>query len=147
MPEIGHELNPYDSCAVNKIINTKQHALLWHADNVKALRADPKVNDKFAEQAELACRSDELGHAKVCRSKKYNCLGITLDYLSRGTFEVNMTDYVDTLKENFPCKTNKTLKAQNDKLFLVNTNSSRLGKEKYDVFHEFTIKCMFLCKR
>ena len=48
------------------------------------------------------------------------------------------------MKEDFPYKTNKTLKAYNDKLFLVDTNSPRLDKEKSNTFHVFTMKFMFL---
>ena len=117
MPEIGHELNPNDSCAANKVINAKQHALLWHADSVKSLHVDPKVNAKFTEWAERAYRSNELGHVKVYRGTKHNYLGITLDYSTRGSFKVDITDYIDAAKEDFPRKTSKALKAWNNKLF------------------------------
>ena len=33
---IGFELNPYDPCVANKIINGKQLTLAWHVDNIKA---------------------------------------------------------------------------------------------------------------
>ena len=132
---------------MNKIINAKQHVLLQRADDVKDSYVDPKVNDKFAEQADLTNGSDELGYAKVCRGKKHNYLGITLDYLTRGAFKVNMTDCIDAAKEDFHYEANKTLKAQNNKLFLVDTNSTRLEKEKSDTFYVLTTKCMLLCKR
>ena len=108
---------------------------------------DQKVNDKFSEWAELTHRSNELDYAKVYRGEKHNYLGITLDYLTRGAFKVDMTDCVDTMEEDFPYKPNKPLKAWNNKLFSVNANSFRLDKEKSGVFHAFTIKCMFLHKR
>ena len=84
---------------------------------------------------------------KVHRGKKYNDLGITLDYSTRGAFKVNITDHADAMKKDFPCKTNKTLKVWNDKLFSVDENSPKLDKEKSDAFHMLTIKCIFLCKR
>ena len=145
--EIRYELNYYDSCVVNKIINAKQHTLLWDMDNIKASHADLKVNDKFAKWAELTCRSKELGYVKICRGKKHDYLRITLDYSTRGAFKVNVTDCIDALKGDSPHETNKTLKAWNDKFFLVSTNSSRLDKEKSDAFHAFAMKCMFLRTR
>ena len=33
---IGFELNPYDSCVTNTIINRKQLTLVWHVDDIKA---------------------------------------------------------------------------------------------------------------
>ena len=108
---------------------------------------DQKNNEKIAEQVELTCGNDELGDAKVSRGKKHNYLGTTMDYSTRGTFKVNVTDSADAMKEDFPCQTNKTLKAWNYTLFSVNANSPRLDKEKSDTFHTFTMRCMFLCKR
>ena len=58
-----------------------------------------------------------------------------------------MTDCIDAMKKGFPYETNKTLKAQNDKLFSVDANSTRLDKEKSDVFHVFAMYSIFLCKR
>ena len=147
MHEIRFELKPYDLSIANKIINTKQHTLLWHTHNAKASHSDLKGNNKFAEWAELTCKSDELGYVKVCRGKKYNYLGITLDYSTRGTFKMDITDYVNAMKEDFFYETNKTLKAWNDKTFLIDTNNLRLDKEKSDAFNAFTMKCIFLCKR
>ena len=111
MPGIGCELNARDPCVVNKIINAKQRALLLRADDVKASHVDPKFNGKFAEWAELTRRSDELGHVKVHRGKKDDCPGMTIDYSTRGAFKVDTKYHINAMKEAFPCKTNKTLKA------------------------------------
>ena len=64
---------------MNKTINTKQHALLLHKDNTKALHVNPKVNSKFTDLAKLICRSDELKNEKVCRDEKCDYLGIIID--------------------------------------------------------------------
>ena len=68
------------------------------------------VNNKFSEEAELTCRSNKLGCAKILRDKKYDCLGITIDYSTRGAFQVSMTDCINTMKEDFLFETDKTLK-------------------------------------
>ena len=33
--ELGFEMNPYDKCVVNKIINGKQCTIIWHVDDFK----------------------------------------------------------------------------------------------------------------
>ena len=58
----------------------------------------------------LTCRSDKLGHAKVHRGKKHNYLGVIIDYSAIGAFKVDVTNYTDTMKENFLHKTSETPK-------------------------------------
>ena len=43
----GFELNPYDPCVVDKMVNGEQLTLCWHMDSLKSSHIDPKVNDKF----------------------------------------------------------------------------------------------------
>ena len=46
---IGHEVNLFDIYVAKKIINSKQHILTWHVDNVKASHINPKVNTRFTK--------------------------------------------------------------------------------------------------
>ena len=147
MSKIRHKLNLCDPCVSNKIISTKSHTLLPCADDVKASNVDLKIDDKFVEWSKLTCRSSKLGCMKVWRSEKYDYLETTIDYLTIGTFKVGIVDCINTMKECFPCQTNKNLKPWSNKIFHVDSNSSRLDKEKSDVFRVFTMKCVFLCKR
>ena len=39
----GFELNPYDSCVANKMINGKQCTILWHVDYLKISHVDADV--------------------------------------------------------------------------------------------------------
>ena len=40
---IGFEVNPFDICVANRMVNGKQHAVTWHMDDVKTSHDDPKV--------------------------------------------------------------------------------------------------------
>ena len=46
---IGFELNPYDPCMANQMIDDKQHTIVWHVDDVKSSHVNLKVNDEFLE--------------------------------------------------------------------------------------------------
>ena len=35
LKEIGFSLNPYEPCTRNRILNQKQHTIVWHIDDVK----------------------------------------------------------------------------------------------------------------
>ena len=37
---IGFELNPYDRCVANKMVNGKQLTLVWHVDDLKVSHVD-----------------------------------------------------------------------------------------------------------
>ncbi|KAL7562162.1 hypothetical protein ACA910_020358 [Epithemia clementina (nom. ined.)] len=52
LEEIGFEVNPYDPCIANRLINGKQHSVTWHDDDLKSSHVDPKVNDDFANWLE-----------------------------------------------------------------------------------------------
>ncbi len=41
--EKGFELNPYDPCVANAIVNGKQITVTWHVDNLKISHVDPRV--------------------------------------------------------------------------------------------------------
>ena len=45
----GFDLNPYDPCVVNKMVNSEQLTICWHVDNLKSGHIDAKVNDKFLQ--------------------------------------------------------------------------------------------------
>ena len=44
---IGFEVNPYDPCLENCMVNGKQHTITWHVDDVKSSHVDPTVNGDF----------------------------------------------------------------------------------------------------
>ncbi|KAL7575021.1 hypothetical protein ACA910_010834 [Epithemia clementina (nom. ined.)] len=52
LEEIGFEVNPYDPCIANRMINGKQHTVTLHVDDLKSSHVDPKVNNEFANWLE-----------------------------------------------------------------------------------------------
>jgi type I restriction-modification system DNA methylase subunit len=46
---IGFEVNPYNICVANQMINGEQQTVMWHVDDLKSSHVDPKVNDNFYE--------------------------------------------------------------------------------------------------
>ena len=45
----GYKVNSYDPCVANKIIQGKQHTIMWHVDDLMASHIDAKVNQQFIE--------------------------------------------------------------------------------------------------
>ena len=69
---IGFEVNPYDVCVANRQVDTKQHTVSWHVDDVKSSHVNPQVNEKFYNWCKSMHGSDNNGHVKVARGKRHD---------------------------------------------------------------------------
>ena len=106
------------------------------------------VNDEFLEWLKDKYANDNIGEVKAKRGTKHNYLGMTLDYTSPGILKIDMTEYVKSMREEFPQKIKgRHATPWTENLFKVDTNAKRLGQERKKTFHTFVMKGMFLCKR
>jgi hypothetical protein len=148
LEEIGFKVNPYDPCVANRMINGKQHTVTWHVDNLKSSHINPKVNDEFLSWLKLKYASDEIGEIKAVRGKRHDYLAMTLDFTIPGVLQVDMTQYVKQMLQEFPEKlSGKTRCPWSETLFKVDEKSPKLSEGKRKIFHTFVMKGMFLCKR
>jgi hypothetical protein len=46
----GFELNPYDPCVANKMVNCKQMTVCWHVDDLKVSHVDSIELTKFVHR-------------------------------------------------------------------------------------------------
>ena len=49
MLSYSFELNPYDPCVANKMVNSEQPTICWYVDDLKTSHINPKVNDEFLQ--------------------------------------------------------------------------------------------------
>ena len=122
----GYQINPYDPCVANKIIDGEQHTLVWHVDNVKASHINLSVNNKFAEWAEMKYGSPETGHVTVTHGDKYDYLGMILDYLDKGQLKVDLQYCVENMLKEFPEKIKLSKVPWTEKLFNINNTSPKI---------------------
>ncbi|KAG7360909.1 hypothetical protein IV203_036008 [Nitzschia inconspicua] len=78
---IGFEVNPFDPCVANRIVNGKQHTVVWHVDDLKSSRVDPKVNEDA---------SDNVGKVKSVRGKRHDYLAMWLDFSEEVVLQSDM---------------------------------------------------------
>jgi hypothetical protein len=76
---VGFEVNPYNPCVANSIVNGKQHTVSWHIDDLKSIHVDSKVNDQFLQWLEKTNASNDIGHIKVIRRNHHDYLAMILD--------------------------------------------------------------------
>ena len=143
----GFVINPYDPCVANKMVNGKQMTVVWHVDDLKVSHEDPKQVDKFIAYMRKMYE-DETGKVKVTQGKKHKYLGMILDYSETGTVQIDMSDYVEKIIEEFPENIVTTAKTPaGEHLFKADAQSPKLNNKKAEDFHTTIAKCLFLCKR
>ena len=142
----GFELNPYDSCVANKVINGKQCTILWHVDDLKISHVEADVVTNIITLLELEFGKD--APLTVTRGKVHDYLGMTIDYSIKGKVKFTMIDYIKNMLEELPVDMDGTVTTPaSSHLFEVNEDAEKLSAKMGEVFHHNTAKLLFLCKR
>ena len=142
----GFEVNPYDWCIANKIINGSQCTIVWHVDDLKISHKDPAVVDGII--ASLNAEYGKVGEMTVRRGHKHDYLGMVLDFSNEGKFVVDMEDYLKEMINDLPDDMDgmATTPAA-DHLFKVRDNAPKLNETKADLFHRVTAQLLFVAQR
>jgi hypothetical protein len=142
----GFEANPYDPCVVNKVINGKQCTILWHVDDLKISHCDPEVVTEVIDMVEAEF-GKEAPLTKT-RGKVHEYLGMTIDFSTDGKVRFSMIDYVQAILDNLPEDMDgESATPASNHIFDVDTSCEKLDAETADLFHHYTAKLLFLCKR
>jgi Reverse transcriptase (RNA-dependent DNA polymerase) len=147
LESIGFEVNPYDRCVANRMINGKQRTVTWHVDDLKSSHIDPKVNDEFYKWLETTYGELNTAPVKATRGKVHEYLAMRLDFTKKGKVMINMTAYVKSMIKDFPEDVEKSNYPWNDNLYKVNDKDAKLDQNMKEIFHTFVAKGLFLCKR
>ncbi len=95
---MGFEINPYDPCVANKTVNGTQMTVRWHADDLMISHTNhdnimvfvKKTKDVYGENL----------REKVGTVDDY--LGKTFDYSFDNKVQINMSQYITKVINNFP---------------------------------------------
>jgi hypothetical protein len=139
----GYELNPYDTCVANKMIDGKQCTIAWYVDDNKISHVDDKVVTRTIEMIEW-----RFGKMTVTRGKEHIFLGMNITFHDDGTVSVKMKEYIKEAIDDFgedivrsaatPAKKN---------LFDVDENAEPLSRKKSENFHSVVAKLLYVSKR
>ena len=142
----GFELNPYDTCVANKMINGKQCTILWHVDDLKISHVDANVVSEVIRLLE-----SEFGKEvplTQSRGKVHEYLGMTIDFSIPGKVMFTMIDYIKNMLDELPddmAGTAPTPAASY--LFEVNESAEKLAEQIGIMYYHNAAKLLFLCKR
>ena len=82
----GFLFNDYGPCVANREINSEEHTIRSHVDDVLSSHKDPKVNDSFAEWCQN--KDGSLKNVEIHRGKVHQFFGMTLDFSVEGECKV-----------------------------------------------------------
>jgi hypothetical protein len=100
LQEWGFEINPYDWCVANKMVNEKQCPILWHVDDLKISHVDANVVTNEIGQLESAFGKE--APLTIRRGKLHDYLGMTIDYSVAGKVSFTMIDFIEGMLAKIP---------------------------------------------
>ena len=131
----------------NKTVNDKQLTIVWHVDDLKVSHVDKKVVDNFIKWLRDTYENN-IGTVKVKRGKKFDYLGMTLDFSKPDKVKIDMREYVKKMIDDFPnLKKGKAKTPAANHLFNVREDVKKLSEKDAIIFHNLTARGLFLSKR
>ena len=154
LTDIEFDLNLYDPCVANKMIEGEQMTICFHVDDCKLSHRKTKVMDrmiKYLRQEYESIFEDGSGAMTVSRGKVHKYLGMTLDYTVRGRVKITMFDYVNEILTAFdkaePKGAGTKTSAAPENLFTVDEDCEKLPPNKAVEFHNLVAKTLYATKR
>ena len=140
---MGFELNEYDPCVANKVINRKQCTIAWYVDDNKISHEDSTVVDEVITKIE-----ERFGKMTVKRGKQHVFVGMDIDFIEKGKVKITMRNHLEEAIEVFggDITMGATTPATRS-LFEVNENLTLLDPKKAELFHHIVAKLLFVARR
>jgi hypothetical protein len=104
LTSFGFEINPYDPCVANKIVDGTQMTICFHVDDCKLSHRSSRANDNMIDWLRQEYESifeDGSGRMTVSSRRVHKYLGMTLDYTVHGQVNISMFDYVNQIINAF----------------------------------------------
>ena len=93
---MGFEINPYDPCVANKIVDGSQCTIAWYVDDIKVSHEKQSVVDKILETIEK-----RFGGLTITRGDEHEYLGMKIKYNKNETVTIDMKEYVKKKHRKF----------------------------------------------
>ena len=144
MKGMGFEVNPYDPCVVNKMVNGSQMTVRWHVDDLMISHTSSEAISQF-----LCTLKDIYGdNLAETTGSVHDYLGMIFDFSERDKVKINMTEYLSKVIADFPEEIiGKAATPAGDHLFKVRDEGRRLNDEQADAFHHTVYQLLFAANR
>jgi Reverse transcriptase (RNA-dependent DNA polymerase) len=138
--DLGFELNPYDLCVANKMIDGKQCTICWYVDDLKISHVDPNVVTRVIEMIE-----SRFGKMTVTRGDSHVYVGMNIHFPGNGEVKVTMNEYIKECVEDFPEDCTGTVRSPAaEHLFQVDEACPKIDETRRKLLHSITAKLLFV---
>ena len=124
----GFEINLYDRCITNKIVNNNQMTVLWHINNLKTSHIEKKMLEKCVEFLRTIYNNNKIGKIVINKEPVHDFVGMKLDYSVPRKSIVDMMEYIKKIVMEFKelgySLAAKTVTPVTHMLFTVNNNTN-----------------------
>jgi Reverse transcriptase (RNA-dependent DNA polymerase) len=129
--DMGFEINPYDSCVANKVINGSQCTVAWYVNDTKISHTDPNIVSDIISSIEK-----HFGEMTKTRGNKHTFLGMDVTFNPDSTVAISMTKFIDkTISESgIALNPAGCMKPARSELFDVDDSSPALTSTQAEVF-------------
>jgi hypothetical protein len=137
---MGFEVNPYDPCIANKMINGSQMTVRWHVGDLMISHSSNEAISQF-----LCALKDKYGDNLAENTERiHDYLGIVFDFLDRDKVKINMMKYLSKVIADFPEEIiGKAATPAGDHLFKVRDEGRKLNQSQADTFHHTVYQLLF----
>ena len=143
LEKMGFEINPYDRCVANKVINGKQCTIIWYVDDLKISHQNKRVVMDIIKTLE-----GEFGKLEVQHGPSFSFLGVDYEINQDGTVSMHAQKQIQEAIDAFPEPINRAVRSPaGHGLFQINEDDPLLVKCKSDTFHSLVMKLMWIEKR
>jgi hypothetical protein len=143
LKDMGFELNPYDACVANKIIEGSQCSIVWYVDDNKISHVNPKVVSDIILKIE-----ERFGKMTVTRGKEHTFLGMNFCFNDNFTVSISMREYLKECIDESKLHITRTAASPAKKdLFDIDESLLALPKDETEVFHSIVAKLLFVSLR
>jgi hypothetical protein len=141
---MGFEVNPYNPCVANKMINGSQMTVRWHVDDLMISHSRNEDILQFL-RALKDMYGDNLAE-NTGRIQDY--LRMVFDFSDWDKVKINMTKYLLKVIADFPEEIiGKAATPAGDHLFKVRDEGWKLNQEQADAFHHTVYQLLFAVNR
>ena len=141
--ESGFELNPYDPCIANKMIDGHQCTIAWYVDDNMISHKDQKVVEEIVGKIE-----ESFPGLTITRGKVHTFIGMRMTFRDDRKLEVDLKDYLNEAIQEFKEELGPTVSTVAAKwLFDTNEKARKLSKDRADIFHSVVAKLLWVSQR
>lgn len=145
LTSLGFELNPYDECVMNKMIDGGQCTVIWHVDDLKVSHKKKCIVEFVMRQLQKKYPVTPL---KPTIGPSHAYVGMEVDYPGDKTVQITMKSYINSALSDFPDELGKSVNSPcSEHLFEVNDQANLIVEEKSVVFHTIVCRLLFISTR